>query len=288
MQGPPPPANTDHIKRKFLNLPYAPLYPAQKLDIYLPAEGEGPFPVIVAIHGGGFMGGDKADMPIMPMLEGVKKGYAVVGVNYRLSAEAQFPALVQDGKAAVRWIRANAQRYHLDPDRIAVWGASAGAWLANMLGLSAGVPELEDLSLGNPEQPSDVQAVVSWFSPTNFLKMDEQLTASGLPPTPEMKHIAADSPESLLMGEPITRIPEKVKAADPETYVTASAPPFFLQHGTQDFVVPVQGSIRLAAKLEKVLGKGKVKLELLEGAGHGDPRFETPENVEKVLDYEII
>jgi acetyl esterase/lipase len=284
-EGPPPPANTEHIKRKFLDLAYAHLSPAQKLDIYLPDEGEGPFPVILSIHGGGFMGGDKGDMPIMPMLEGLKRGYAVVGVNYRLSGEARFPALVYDGKAAVRWIRAHAQRYHLNPERIAVWGGSAGAWLANMLGVSAGVRELEDLTLGNPEQSSNVQAVVSWFSPTNFLEMDEQLTASGLPPTPEMKHSAANSPESLLMGEQITKIPAKVKAANPETYVTASAPPFFLQHGTLDCVVPVQGSIRLAAKLEKALGKGKVRLELLEGAGHGDPRFDAPENVEKVLDF---
>jgi acetyl esterase/lipase len=285
MQGPPPRANTEHIKRKFLDVPYASLSPAQKLDIYLPDEGDGPFPVIVSIHGGGFMGGDKGDMPVMPMLEGLKRGYAVVAVNYRLSGEAQFPALVHDGKAALRWIRANAKRYHLDPDRIATWGGSAGAYLANMLGVSAGVPELEDLSLGNPEQPSNVQAVVSWFSPTNFLKMDEQLTASGLPPMPGMEHSAADSPESVLLGAQITRIPERVKTADPETYVTSSAPPFFLQHGTLDAVVPVQGSIRLAAKLEKVLGKGRVRMELLEGAGHGDPLFETPENIKKVLDW---
>jgi acetyl esterase/lipase len=281
----PPPANTDHIRRKFLDIPYASTSPAQKLDIYLPNEGEGPFPVIVSIHGGAFMGCDKADMQIMPMLEGLKRGYAVVAVNYRLSGEARFPALVHDAKAALRWIRANAQRYHFDPNRIATWGGSAGAYLANMLGVSAGVLELEDLTLGNPEQPSNVQAVVSWFSPTNFLKMDEQLTASGLPPMPGMEHSAANSPESLLLGAQITKIPARVKAANPETYVTPSAPPFFLQHGTLDCVVPVQGSIHLAAKLEKVLGKGKVRLELLEGAGHADPLFETPENVKKVLDW---
>ena len=280
-----PPANTDHIRRKFLDIPYAHLSPAEKLDIYLPDEGNGPFPVIVSFHGGAFMGGDKADMQIMPMLEGLKRGYAVVAANYRLSWEAKFPALIHDGKAAVRWIRANAQRYHFAPHRIAAWGASAGAYLAAMLGVSAGVPELEDLTLGNAEQPSHVQAVVAWFAPTNFLKMDEQLTESGLPPVPGMEHNAADSPESLLLGEQITKIPERVKAANPETYVTSSAPPFLLQHGTLDGVVPVQGAINLAAKLEQVLGKGKVKLELLEGAGHGDPQFETLDNVKKVLDF---
>jgi acetyl esterase/lipase len=280
-----PDADTSHVKRKYLDVPYAGLSPLQKLDIYLPEEGKGPFPVIVSIHGGAFMGCDKADLQVLPMLEGLKRGYAVVAVNYRLSWEARFPALVHDVKAAVRWIRANAQRYHLDPDRIAAWGGSAGAYLASMLGTSAGVPELEDLSLGNPEQPSHVQAVIAWFGPTDFLKMDEQLAESGLQPEPGMEHSDANSPESLLLGEQITKIPELVKAANPETYITPAAPPFFLQHGTLDAVVPVQMSINLAAKLEQALGADLVRLELLEGAEHADPRFEAPDNVNKMLDF---
>ena len=285
IQDAPPPADTSHVRRKFLDIPYADISPAQKLDIYLPDEGEGPFPVIVSLHGGAFMGCDKADMQVLPMLEGLKRGYAVVAVNYRLSWEAKFPALVHDVKAAVRWIRAHAQSYHFDPDRIAAWGGSAGGYLASMLGTSAGVPELEDLSLGNPDQPSHVQAVVAWFGPTDFLKMDEQLAERGLSPEPGMEHNGPRSPESLLLGEQITKIPERVKAANPETFITSSAPPFFLQHGTQDDTVPVQQSINFASKLEQVLGKDRVKLELLEGAGHGAPQFETPDNVKQVLDF---
>lgn len=281
----PPRANTDHVKRKFLDIAYADLSPAQKLDIYLPEDGDGPFPVIVSIHGGAFMGCDKADMQVLPMLEGLKRDYAIVAVNYRLSWEATFPALVHDVKAAVRWIRAHAERYHLDPDRIAAWGGSAGGYLSAMLGTSAGVPELEDLSLGNPEQPSHVQAVVAWFGPTDFLQMDELLAERGLPPAPGTEHSGANSPESLLLGRQIIEIPERVKAANPETYITPAAPPFFLQHGTMDSTVPVQMSINFAAKLEQVLGKDRVQLGLLEGAEHGDPQFETPENVEKVLDF---
>jgi len=280
-----PAANTDHVKRKYLDVPYASLSPAQKLDVYLPDEGEGPFPVIVSIHGGAFMGGDKAEMQVLPMLEGLKRDYAVVAVNYRLSWEATFPACVHDVKAAVRWVRANANRYHFDPDRIAAWGGSAGAYLAAMLGTSAGVSESEDLSLGNPDQPSHVQAVVAWFGPTNFLKMDGYLAERGLPPEPGMEHSGANSPESLLLGRQITEIPDRVRAANPETYITPAAPSFFLQHGTKDPVVPVQMSINFAEKLEKVLGKNQVQLELLEGAEHGDPRFESAENVKKVLDF---
>jgi len=281
----PPQANTDHIRRRFLDIPYAHLSPAQKLDIYLPDEGDGPFPVIVSIHGGAFMGCDKGDLQVLPMLEGLKRGYAVVAINYRLSREAIFPALVHDAKAAVRWIRANARRYHFDPAKVAAWGGSAGGYLASILGTSAGVPELEDLSLGNPDCPSNVQAVVDWFGPTDFLKMDKQLAALGLSPPPGMEHSGANSPESLLLGQRITEIPDRVRAANPETYITAAAPPFLLQHGTRDAVVPVQQSIGFAAKLRSSLGPDRVTLELLEGAEHADPRFEAPENVQRVLDF---
>ncbi len=281
----PPRAKTDHVTRKFLDIPYATLSPSQELDIYLPGEGDGPFPVIIAIHGGAFMGCDKADLQVLPMLEGLKRGYAVVAINYRLSWEAKFPALVHDAKAAVRWVRANAARYGFDPERIAAWGGSAGGYLASMLGTSGGIPELEDPRLGNPDQPANVQAVVDWFGPTDFSKMDEQLTASGMVPLPGTEHNGAHSPESLLLGAPITEIPERVRAANPATHVRESAPPFLIHHGVNDPVVPFQQSVELAARLQEVCGTDRAILDLIEGAEHGDPRFETGENVKKVLDF---
>jgi acetyl esterase/lipase len=285
IQATQPLANTEHIKRKILDIPYADQSPAQKLDIYLPDDIPDLKPVIVSIHGGAFMGCDKSDMQVMPMLEGLLRGYAVVALNYRLSWEAKFPALVQDVKAAIRWIRANASRYELDPQRIAAWGSSAGGYLASMLGTSSGIPELEDLSLGNPEQPCNVQAVVSWYGPTDFLMMDEQLAANGLTPPEDQLHNGANSPESLLLGQKITEIPERVKAANPETYIRQNTPPFFLQHGTKDCVVPVQQSENFAAKLSKILREDWVRLELIQDAEHADPRFEAPDNVKKVLDF---
>ena len=285
IQDAPPAADTRHIKIKFLNIPYAQHSPLQKLDIYLPDDFASPYPVIVSIHGGAFMGCDKSDLQVIPMLEGLKRGYAVVAINYRLSWEAKFPALVQDGKAAIRWIRANAARYGFNPQKIAPWGGSAGGYLSSMLGTSAGIPELEDLSMGNQDQSCEVQAVVDWYGPTDFLKMDEQLAESGLPIQPDQSHNGPNSPESLLLGQTITEIPEKVRAANPEAYIRPDSPPFLLQHGTHDCVVPVQQSKNFASKLIQVLGKDKVVLELLQGAEHADPMFETPENVKKVLDF---
>lgn len=280
-----PLARTDHIKRKMFDLAYADSSPAQKLDVYWPEEGDGPFPVIVSIHGGAFMGGDKRDIQLTPMLECLKRDYVLVGVNYRMSGEAKFPALIHDVKAAIRWIRANAENYLFDPKRIATWGGSAGGYLSLMMGVSAWATELEDLSLGNSEQPGHVQAVVDWFGPTDFLKMDEQLAESGLMPPEEFSHNSANSPESLLLGAQITQIPELVHKANPETYIRPIAPPFFIQHGTQDDTVPHQQSVNMAARLTDVIGADKVTLELLPGARHADPAFETPQNVKKVLDF---
>jgi acetyl esterase/lipase len=273
------------VKRKYLDIPYSFLSVQQKLDVYLPDQSEGPFPVILSIHGGSFIGGNKADAQILPMLEGLERGYAVIAVNYRLSWEAVFPAMIHDVKASVRWIWARAQRYRLDADRIAAWGPSVGGYLAAMLGTSAGVPELEDLSLGNGGYLSHVQAVVAWIGPTDFLKMDEYLEESGLAPEPGTEHSGPNSPESLLLGQQITEIPDRFEAANPETYITSASPPFFLQHGTMDRVVPVQMSIHLAAKLRQVIGDDSVKLDLLAGADHGDPPFWTAENASKVLDF---
>ena len=281
----PPPAYTHHIKRRYLDIPYAHLSLSQKLDIYLPDEGEGPFPVILSIHGGAFMGCDKSDMQVLPMLQGLKRGYAIVALNYRLSWEAIFPALVHDVKAAVRWVRANARWFYLDPERIAAWGGSAGGYLSTMLGVSDGIAELEDLGLGNPDQPSHVLAVVDWFGPTNFLKMDEQLAASGLAPMEGTEHSGANSPESLLLGAKITEVPELVRAANPETYVRQNAAPFLIQHGLADPVVPVQQSMGLAEVLKRVCGEDRVTLDLFDGFEHGDRRFESPLNVKKVLDF---
>jgi acetyl esterase/lipase len=285
VQDQPPPVDSSAIRRKFLDVSYAPISKAQKLDIYLPDEGSGPFPVIVAIHGGAFMGCDKGDLQVTPMLEGLKKGFVVVSINYRMSGEAKFPALVCDAKAAVRWIRANAQQYGFDPKRIVAWGGSAGGYLSSMLAVSANERSFDDPDLGNAAFPCNIQAAVIWYGPTNFLKMDEHLAASGLTGPVEFQHSTPNSPESLLLGDLITRVPYLVKAANPETYITGGVPPMLLQHGKKDPVVPVQQSIEFHEKLKRACGDDRFVLELFEDAEHADIAFETPENVERIFRF---
>lgn len=280
---PPPPMDTSHIERKWLDVPYADQSPAQKLDIYLPDKGDGPFPVIVTIHGGAWLFGDKGDIMNLHFLEGLKRNFAVVCMNYRLSGEAQFPKQIYDCKAAVRHLRANAETYHLDVNRIAAWGASAGAHLAALLGTSRKVRKLEDFTMGNPRASSAVHAVVDWYGPTeSFLKMDEQLIASGMG---KPDHSAADSPESKLLGRPITEVPDLVRFASPMTYIKANMPPFLIQHGLKDEIVPIQQSLNFAAEIERSADSKRVTLEILTDATHGDPLFETPQNVARVLDF---
>jgi acetyl esterase/lipase len=276
-------ADTDFIKRQWTDISYAAQSSAQKLDIYLPDEGNGPFPVILSIHGGAFKGGDKADRQVIPMLEGLKCGYAVVSINYRLSGESIFPAQIYDVKAAIRWIRANAKQFKLNPDRIAAWGGSAGGHLSAMAGVSGDVKDLEDLSQGNADQSSRIQAVVDWFGPTDFLTMDEQLKESRVS-NPQI-HSIPDSPESELIGKNITDAPELVKAANPETYISKDDPPFFIQHGLTDNLVPYQQSVNLTNKLEPVIGKEKVTLELIPETGHGGPAFQSEQNINRVFAF---
>lgn len=275
-----PPADVSHIRRKWLDIPYASLSPSQNLDIYLPDDGVGSFPVILYLHGGAFSIGDKRDIYVLNILKSIKRGYALVSVNYRLSGEATFPAGIQDVKAAIRWVRANSEQYQLDASRVAVWGCSSGANYAAMICLTDNVSELEDLSLGNPEHPCNVQVAVDWFGPTDFLKMDEQLEENGFDTA---YHGKPDSPESRYLGAKISDVPLKVELANPMTYVHEHMPPILIQHGRLDDLVPVQQSIIFVEKLEKYVSPDRFKFDIIEGAGHADPLFETDENMERVF-----
>lgn len=279
---PVPTADVSYVLRKWLDLPYASLTPAQKLDIYLPDEGEGPYPILLYIHGGAFALGDKRSIEVLPYLNGLARGYAVVSVNYRLSGEAIFPAGLQDVKAAIRWLRANSETYHLDGNRIAAWGSSSGGNYAAMICLTANVTEFDDSGLGNPDYPCSVQAAVDWFGPTDFLKMDEQLDENGFGPS---DHSDADSPESKYLGAQLSNDPLKVEIANPMTYIHKQMPPLLIQHGRLDPVVPVQQSIMFVEKLERYVSHDRFEFDIIEGAGHSDPLFETQENLDRVFSF---
>lgn len=277
-----PPADVSHVRRKWLDLVYADISPTQKVDIYLPETGDGPFPLLFYTHGGAFAIGNKRDIHVLSYLPALEKGYAVVSVGYRLSGEAVFPAAVQDAKAALRWLRANGQEYGLDAGRVAACGGSAGANLAAMMCVTAGVEMFEDRGLGNTGRSTEVQAGIDWFGPTDFLAMDRQFSASGLGPC---DHGEPESPESRYLGARISDVPDKVALANPMTYVHEGMAPILIQHGRLDSQVPVQQSIEFARIIQEKVGPERFELDLFDNAGHDDPVFSSPENLERVFAF---
>lgn len=227
----------------------------RSLDLYLPDDARKPMPVVVWIHGGAWWSGSKDNCPAIGL---TTRGYAVASLNYRLSQDGIWPAQIHDCKAAIRWLRANAAKYNLDPKRFGVWGASAGGHLVAMLGTSGDVKALEG-DQGNLKQSSRVQAVCDWFGPSDFVSIANAPS--------NLKHNGVDSPGSKLIGGPLPENKDKAAAASPITYVTTDDPPFLIMHGDQDMVVPLQQS----EVLQDALAKAKVdsKLHVVKGAGHG-------------------
>ena len=241
------------------------------LDLYLPEKGTESTesnvndklrPVIVWIHGGGWRNGGKGNGG--RARGAVDRGYALVDVEYRLSGEAIFPAQVQDCKAAIRWVRANAKKYALDPDRIGVIGSSAGGHLAAFLGTSGDTAEFDTES--NAGHSSRVQAVCDLWGPTDLLQMDAHSLKGS-----RLIHDSPESPESRLVGGPIQEEPYRSVAvrANPITYIGKAddLPPFLIVHGNADLSVPPHQSQLMYDAIKKA--GGDVTIRFVKNGGHG-------------------
>lgn len=238
-----------------------------ELDLYLP-ESDDPTPLVVYIHGGGWITGSRKATPDLRTYF-ASRGYAMATIDYRYTfvrdgvdpiipandshPKGEYPDQIVDVKAAIRWLRANAEEYNIDPNNVATWGSSAGAHLAALAGT---VDDVGDVAgdvypasavepTVHPEESGRVQAVVPWYSPTNFLKMDEQASERGW-----FEHDARNSPESMLLGGKITEYPDRVTRANPITYVDSDDPPYLLMHGRQDGTVAYEQSEILYEALE--------------------------------------
>lgn len=263
-------------------VPYASTSPSQTLDLYLPVATDGAVPLVVLIHGGAFAMGDSS-MEAQRAQALVDEGFAVASINYRLSGEALFPAGAQDAKAAVRFLRANADEYGIDPDRIGAWGSSAGGWLASMLGVTGDQETVfDDPALGNADVSSAVQAVVSWFGPTDFATMDEHAAEVTACDGQSQAHSVADSPESRWLGGALADVPEVTALTDLGSYVAGaqSVPAFYFAHGDSDCNVPDGQSRDLASALEEA-GVAQT-VAIVEGAGHADPLIDEEQLVPSI------
>ncbi len=232
-----------------------------KLDLARP-EGDGPFPAIVFIHGGGWSQGSRQSYRGQ-IEEAARRGYVAATISYRLmqfdeskkettTAAPNFPAQIHDAKAAIRWLRANANKYSVNPDRIGVTGGSAGGHLSLLVGLTDPAANLEGDS-GNPEQSSRVQAVVNVFGPTDMAFCHEKSSVAWI--------------FRLFMGGTPAEVAEQYRTASPITYVSEDDPPVLTLHGDHDDLVPIEQARRLDEKM-KAVGASHT-LMVFEGQGHG-------------------
>jgi acetyl esterase/lipase len=222
------------------------------LNLARPKAGEGPFPAVLCIHGGGFRAG-KRDSYDALCLKLAQRGYVAATMTYRLAPKHKFPAAVHDTKAAVRWLRANAAAYKINPQKIGVTGGSAGGHLAQFLAVTAHVPEFEGTG-GNPEQSSSVACVVNFFGPSDFTK------SYG-------KSVDAHEVLPLWLGGNLETARLLHIKASPLYWVTPDAAPTLCVHGTEDKYVAYEQAVWLIDRL-KAAGV-EASLLTLKGAGHG-------------------
>ena len=218
------------------------------LDLYLPTRPTGPMPVVIFSSGSAWMANNGRQGGPALAAELNKAGYAVAGVAIRTSAQTTFPGQLHDIKAAIRWLRANAGKYNLNPARIGIAGESSGGWLAAMAAVTGDVAELEG-TLGTTGVSSAVQAAIAYYPPTDFLQMDAWALkpcdpAVAMSPTSAFCHDGSQSPESRLVGCAIQSCPEKTQRANPSRYVSAADAPIMIIHGGTDPLVPhAQGEL---------------------------------------------
>ena len=238
------------------------------LDLYLPASGAASGAAIVYLHGGGWAVGTRrrfgrAFIPWSPtpLDRLAQAGFAIATADYRLSGEAQFPAQLHDVKAAIRWVRGNAEALAVDPARIVSWGESAGGHLAVLAGLTAERADLEGEVGDQLGESSAVRGVIDWYGPMNLLSLSSQHL-----PTSEKRPDDAGSWESTMVGAALQTDPVRSRAASPISYVHAAAPPIQIHHGTNDGQVPFAQSVEFADALRQA--GGDVELVVVQGSDH--------------------
>jgi len=269
------------------NLDYAPAEPpgsnGHKLDLYIPEGRDGPLPVVIWTGGSAWLAENGKNLAGLLALQLNPAGYAVVGVSIRSSSQVKFPGQLHDIKSAIRWLRANAAKYNLNPDRIGIMGDSSGGWTAAMAAVTGDVPELEGAT-GVTGFSSKVQAAVAFYPPTDFLTMDawalRNCAAPGARGGPggSACHDGEASPESRLVGCAIQTCPDKVRAASPMQYISTADPPMMILHGQSDPLVPHNQGEALYMALNKAC-RDAVFFSLPK-AGHGPWReFLTNDNL---------
>lgn len=261
------------IKPTYSDLSYSTISSRNILDIYIPSTGTGPFPVVIQIHWWAFKMGDKNMINSVQRL--LDEWFAVIGMNYRFSNEAQRPAQLDDLKSVVQFVKTNAKQYNLDNTRIASRWYSAGGYLSSMMGIAL---------VNDPS--TRIQASVDRFGPVDFYTMDEDMQVSGI----ERKtgnNGDADSPESALLWVTIKENKAIADQASVLTYLSwaENIPPFLIMHGAIDPMIWSKQSERLRDAITVKFGPWKVEYHLLPNGWHGDGDFSTQSAEDTVITF---
>lgn len=262
--------------RTWTNVSYSSASATDKLDIFLPSTGEGPFPVVIWIHGGAFKMGSKSSPQSQAALNAA--GFAVVSIDYRLSTEAKWPAQLEDLKACVKFLRSNAGTYALDPNKIASWGASAGAHLSCMMGAALA-----------SDPVTRIQATVSWFPPIHFFYQDADMALSGVTRCTGANGDAS-SPESALIGVTVSQNEAACYAASPISFIdtlniNTPIPSFLLMHGGKDCNIGANQSVRFNTAITNRFGASKSQYIFLANGTHGGGDFTLTSTETTVINF---
>lgn len=271
------------IPRKMQNLHYiAPDGSQQSFDLYYPDRGNGPFPLIINICGGGWYYGSPSSIHLGRELHcSVARGYAVASLACTSSREKKFPYQIQEARQALRHLRRHAEELKLDPNFFAFWSSSSGGHLSLMTALTRGDPYFD----AEPDSKisDEVSALVAIYPCCRLNATVEDFRAIGLEPANFRS--GPQCAESLFLGALVEESPELCRLAAPITHIHSDVPPLALFHGTADAVVPYTFTQELAQRYGEVAGEDRVQIHIIPGAVHSDPCFKSDEMCNRILDF---
>ncbi len=251
-----------------LDVPYADLTKAEKMDLFYPQDNSQKHPVFIEVHGGGWYFGQKRSVEFQPFLAGLKRGFVCVSLGYTLSPAAHYPLPVLEVKSAIRFLRKNAAKYRIDPDRIILWGGSAGAHLAALATTSCDTGYLTYDLNDNAKYSAKPAVLALWYGCYELEKMKDVWMV-----------------KNFTGIEDLTSAKEDMRLCNPISHITKDICPTFLQHGTADSIVDCSHSVRFYNRIKEVTDRKETVLELLEGYSHADMRMFSEENVNRIFDF---